>query len=58
MADEYLSVDQVAAIAGVKPATVRRWLREGYLSGKRTYWQWRVLRSDLDRFMRDGSNKE
>lgn len=46
-----LTVDQVAAALQVDPYTVRRWLRGGTLIGERQGRHWRILESDLDRFM-------
>lgn len=53
--DDVLTVEQVAALAKLKPWTVRRMLREGTLAGGRTSdrdkGQWRIARSALDAWL-------
>jgi excisionase family DNA binding protein len=54
--DEYLSPEKAAALADVKPATIRRWVREGKLTrygqGKRVL---RVSRAELESRLRSGA---
>lgn len=55
--DELLTVPEVAARLKVSEETVRRWLRDGHLRGRRigsTRAGWRVLESELRRFIEDG----
>ncbi len=53
MAEEYLSVEDIAARLDVHAQTVRRWLKSGQLKGMpfggRTGW--RVAESDLQEFL-------
>ena len=57
-----LSVAEAARYAGVKPATVRKWLRlkVGKLKGTKTgttkQARWRIAVSDLDRFLERMTN--
>ena len=46
-----LTVEDVAALLKVAPYTVRRWLREGKLAGRRLGKSWRVLQSELEEFV-------
>ncbi len=50
---EYLTVQEVAEILKVHPATVKRWLREGRLEGVPLGDRagWRVAREDLEKFL-------
>ena len=48
MSSELLSVGQVAQILGLHPRTVRRFIREARLKGKKVGKEWRILRADLD----------
>ena len=55
MADELLTVPEVAAMLRLNEQTVRRWLRDGTLPGFRFGQNrkagWRVRRSELDRYI-------
>lgn len=47
-----LTVEQVAEKVGKKPSTVRGWLNEGRLKGRKpTGSEWRVAPADLAEFM-------
>jgi excisionase family DNA binding protein len=53
--DRMLKVPEVAERLGVKPSTVKAWLREGKLAGFRLGGRrlgWRVMESDLESFVR------
>ena len=56
--DELLTVDEVAAILKIHPRTVRALVQNGELKrvkiGKREY---RIRRSELDRFLKEGESK-
>lgn len=51
--DELLTPDEVAKILKVHSETVRRWLREGTLSGIKLgkSLRWRIKREELDRYI-------
>ena len=55
MADELLTVPEVAAMLRLDEQTVRKWLREGTLPGFRLGNNrkagWRVRRSELDDYL-------
>lgn len=56
MTGEWFTADQVAERFGVKPVTVRSWIRAGHLEafsspGGRTY---RIKESDIQAFVADG----
>jgi excisionase family DNA binding protein len=47
-----LRIGEAAKIVGVDPATIRRWLAEGYLNGIRTPGnRWLVSRDSIDRLL-------
>ncbi len=47
-----LTTEEVAYILGLSPFTIRRLLREGELPGKKVgKRQWRIQRSDLDKYL-------
>ena len=48
--DEILSVEEAAAILGLKGRIVRKYLLEDRLHGKLLGRQWAVLRSEVERF--------
>lgn len=47
METPYLTVDETAAIFGVHPETVRVWLREGRIPGRKLGKSWYILKSDV-----------
>lgn len=56
MADELLTVPEVAGMLKLNEQTVRKWLRDGRLSGFSLGSRqagWRVRRSDVERFLED-----
>lgn len=51
MNDPFLTVSEVAGIFAVTPATVRKWLRDGELSGiKLAGDKWRIQQSEITRY--------
>jgi excisionase family DNA binding protein len=56
MADELMTVPEVAATLRLNEQTVRRWLRHNVLPGIRLGSRqagWRVRRSDVERFLEE-----
>jgi excisionase family DNA binding protein len=51
MADEYLTIEEVAAKVKVRPKTVREWLRSKRLKGVKAGHFWRIRPEDLDAFL-------
>ena len=55
MADELLTIDEVAAELKLHPDTIRRYIREGKLKPTRVGGTAiRIRRSELDRFISEG----
>src|SRR3712207_7921571 len=49
-----LTVEDVAERLGVQPTTVYRWCREGQLTCLKPGKSWRIRRSSLEAFLRQG----
>jgi len=49
---EFVGTKEAAAELGVSEATMRRWLAEGRIAGRRVGKQWRIARSELGRAVR------
>jgi predicted site-specific integrase-resolvase len=47
---EWLTVEQVAEILGLKPVTIKRYAREGLLNGTQEKNEWQFLSTDIDKF--------
>ena len=47
MEDRLLSVEEAASIIGVKPTTIRKWLRDGELEGEKFGKLWRIRESKI-----------
>ncbi|GHO56636.1 helix-turn-helix domain-containing protein [Ktedonobacter robiniae] len=58
MADELLTIDQVASELQLHPDTIRRYIREKRLRATRVGGRLRVRRSELDRFLSEGETSE
>jgi excisionase family DNA binding protein len=51
-AEKIYSTEEAAAILGVKPETVRQWIRKGELGAVKAGPRlWRVRESDLQKFL-------
>ena len=44
----YLSVEEAADILGLSPATVKRWIVQGRLQGRKLGRQWLILETSLE----------
>lgn len=51
MAEEYLTIEEIATRLKLKPKTVREWLRLGRLPGIKAGRLWRVREEDLQAFL-------
>lgn len=49
--DGYMSIAKAAAFADVAPGTLRRWIHEGRVTGRRAGRDLRVSRAELERFL-------
>ena len=54
--EEYISVGHAARFVGVKEATVRDWIKKGYLQEFRAGRLLRVQKTELERFLLSGTN--
>lgn len=54
---ETLTPEEAAAILRVNPQTVYRALRAGKLPGAKVGAQWRILRADLEEYLRTGGRQ-
>jgi excisionase family DNA binding protein len=53
---QWFSISEFGKLAGISPATVRRWLREGLLHGVQTKpgtGHWRIPLSELERLQKE-----
>lgn len=46
-----LKLEEVAKHLGIKPDTLRRWLRSGYVPGLKISSSWRVKVENLEKFI-------
>ena len=53
MDDDYLTVEEAAEVARVKPRTILEWIREGKLRASRPGKEYRIKRSWLEQLMRE-----
>lgn len=51
--DRYMTVKEIATFFAVKEITVREWLRDGKLTGKKNNDRWRVLKSEVVRYAQE-----
>jgi excisionase family DNA binding protein len=58
MADEYLTIEEVAAKVKVRPKTVREWLRTKRLKGVKAGHFWRIRPEDLEVFLEGEPTEE
>ena len=56
-AEKLLTLDDVAKALLVKPDTLRGWLRTGKIKGVKVGSLWRVWKSELEAFLREGEGK-
>lgn len=56
--EEYLSPAVAARIARVAASTIRRWIRQGRITGHKAGRAVRIRRADLESFLRSGGNAE
>lgn len=48
--ENWLKVEQVSEILGLKEVTIKRYAREGLLNGKQENNQWQFLESEIEKF--------
>ena len=49
--DKMYQVDEVAQILGITPFTVRKWLREGKIKGKKIGRPWMIPKAEVQRLL-------
>lgn len=49
--DEWLSIDEVAAQLRVDRRTIARLIKAEQLQASKVGWQWRIKRSELERYL-------
>ena len=53
--DKWINIDEAAEYLGVKPATIRDWIRKGKdVPAKKIGKQWKFKRYELDQWVRSG----
>ena len=55
--EKLLTVEDAAKVLLVKPTTIRKWLKAGKLKGMKMGRLWRVWKSELEAFLREGEGK-
>lgn len=56
--DDYYSTRQVAKMLGLKTITVRRWIVKGILSAYMLNKEYRIKKTDFDKFMSERKVKK
>ena len=55
--DKWINIDEAAAYLGVKPATIRDWIRKGKdIPAQKIGKQWKFKCSELDRWVKSGKS--
>ena len=57
MADEFLTIREVAHLLKLSEATIRKWCREGRLPALKLGKAYRIRRSDIDRLFEQARKK-
>lgn len=57
MKSTYYTVEQISEMIGMHPKTIRRFIREGKLTGNKVGKQWRIEGHELSRFMEGNKDK-
>lgn len=55
--EEFYTVQELADLLGVHNLTIRRWLKDGKIEGKKFGKSWRIHKDELKKILPDG-NKE
>ncbi len=55
--DKWINIEEAAEYLGVKPATIRDWIRKGKdIPAKKIGKQWKFKRSELDAWVNSGKS--
>lgn len=52
--DNYISVDEAAQYLGIKPVTLRNWIKKTDIPTRKIGKQWKFKRSELDKWVNSG----
>ncbi|MCI5849287.1 MAG: helix-turn-helix domain-containing protein [Lachnoclostridium sp.] len=52
--DNYISVDEAAQYLGIKPVTLRNWIKKTDIPTRKIGKQWKFKRSELDEWVNSG----
>ena len=58
MSSEFMTVEEIAKLLKVSETTVRVWIREKKLRGAKFGRDYRVLRTDFDKFVQEQFKKD
>ena len=53
-ADNYISIDEAAQYLGIKPVTLRNWIKKTDIPTRKIGKQWKIKRSELDEWVNSG----
>jgi excisionase family DNA binding protein len=56
--DNYINIDEAADYLGVKPATIRTWIKSRNLPAHRVGKLWKFKRSEIDAWVESGKSSE
>ena len=52
--DNYISIDEAAEYLGIKPVTLRNWIKKTDIPTRKIGKQWKFKRSELDEWVNSG----
>ena len=56
--ENYISIDEAADYLGVKPATIRTWIKTKDFPAHRVGRLWKFKRSEIDRWVESGKSAD
>ncbi|NCU27488.1 DNA-binding protein [Candidatus Nomurabacteria bacterium] len=54
--DNYIGIEEAAEYLGVKPATIRSWIKNTSLPAHRVGKLWKFKRAEIDRWVESGKS--
>lgn len=54
--DNYISVEEAAEYLGIKPVTLRTWIKKTDIPTRKIGKQWKFKRSELDEWVNSGKS--
>ena len=52
--ERWIGVEEVAEYLGVRPSTIRDWIKKGTIPANKIGKQWKFKKSELDEWIRSG----